>query len=236
MTDDRTNLPAVPVCAECGHQNEEGAHLCSGCGATLPPPPAAADESTDNGDRRPWYRQPAGIVAVVLGVLLVGAVAWAVLASTDDESPGPSATTTVTTPATTAETAPATTAGGGGGGPAPTTAPPATPAPPVTSAALAAPVLTAVTPTCDTGADPQAPCTITVTWQHAGGAEGFIVAATVQNGPVAGNAWTDDVGPDARSSTIGPLATGLEECVTVTAHRGSEQVASAEQCVSTGIG
>lgn len=112
------------------------------------------------------------------------------------------------------------------------TAPPTT-APP---AALAAPVLTGVTPTCDPSADPNAPCTITVTWQDPGGADGFIVVATVQNGPVAGNSWVEDVGPDARSAEIGPLETGLEECVKVIAKREGGETPSAEQCVSTGIG
>lgn len=89
---------------------------------------------------------------------------------------------------------------------------------------------------CDPTANPDAPCTISVTWSHPGGADGFVVVATVQNGPVAGNSWVDDVGPSVRSSTIGPLATGLEECIHVEARRGSEQVASEERCVSTGIG
>lgn len=245
MAGDGGPLPRTLVCPTCGRANHDTARFCQACAADLtgaagpPGTPPAEDASgippdgpADGRETPPWYRRTPIVVAVIVGaLLLVAGIAWLTTTSGDGDG-----TDTTTPPTTTAVTASgtATTAAGPGTTVAPqTTAPPTTPAP----APLVAPVLTSVTPTCDPAADPEAPCTIVVTWEHPGGADGFTVVATVQNGPAAGNSWVDAVGPDVRSAQIGPLATGLEECVKVIADRaGTNGASSPEQCVSTGIG
>lgn len=243
-------------CDECGHLNGDDAGFCEGCGARLAGPgdpgsgavataadvtaPATAyvgpDPSTsaDQG-RLPWYRRPGVVLAIAVGVLLIAGAAWAMVAVRDDDT---AVTTASTSASTTVTTAAAGAASSAEGTTEATTAPAPAPAP----APLAAPTITGVTPTCDVDSAPvpEEPCSITVTWDHPGGADSFyIVADSPSWSDELGNDFADGVGGTARSTRLSPFATGIEVCVTVTAQRGEraeEFAESAQQCVSTGIG
>lgn len=222
--------PRTVACLECGHLNHEQAHYCDGCGAAIPRP--VEDHHPGDDAPLPWYRRGGIVAAVAVGVLLLAAAVWAAVAATggdDGTDTAASSTTTSTVTPTTADSAVS-----------PTTAPPApattpdAPAPAPTStpttAALAAPTITSVTPTCNPDLDPDGPCAITVSWQHPGGANGFAIEPE-------GHTWPNNrVGGEVRSFRVDGLPTGEEWCVRVIAFVGSRSTSSSPVCASTGIG
>ena len=239
MVPDDGVAPRTVACPECGHRNDDDAHFCQGCGATVGTRPAGVEQPPepyveDGGGQPPWYRRPGIVLAVALPILLLAAVIWvAVLTSSDDETSASSTTASTATTAAGSANTPATAAPN-----LPTTAAAPTPAPTTapTPTAIAAPTITGLAPTCDpTGAPiPEVPCSITVTWDHPGGADGFAIIADSPSWPdEPDNDFADGVGPTARSTVLVGFATDIEVCVTVSAERGSDYATSAEQCTRT---
>lgn len=238
MVLDDDAIPRTVVCAGCGHRNHDDAHFCQGCGAAVGTRPTSDAQPAERyaqgaGGEPPWYRRPRIVLAVALPILLLAAVIWAaaLTSSTDETSASSTTLTTATTAAGSANT-PATAA------PTPATAPAPAPGPTTapTPTPLPAPTITGLTPTCDpTGAPiPEFPCSITVTWDHPGGADGFAIIADSPSWPdEPDNDFADGVGATARSTVLTPFAQGIEVCVTVSAERGSDYATSAEQCTRT---
>lgn len=222
--DDSAARPSA--CTACGHRNHEDAHFCQGCGSPM-----------DVGTEPPWYRRRGVVVAVVLGALVVAVVlSWAVAATRDgadgDRDDVASSSTTTSSTAASGGQAPADTAPTPAATSAPAPAPSAT-VPSSTAALpapLTAPVLTSANPSCDTAGA----CSISVTWQHAGGADGYRIVA---DRPGFGDVHTSEVGPTARSARIDGLAPDTFWCVVVVAFRGAEDVYSDSRCrIDTGSG